>query len=94
MLSIFLSFPFLCLIVKNMTLCVALNLPSLPKFWAVLLVCTPFGLLRPSKKEIDQNSRSRSAKLRFAIRSKDKFKYPVDLANKFKKYLDLEAINV
>ncbi len=51
-------------------------------------------LLRPSKKEIDQNSRSRSAKLRFAIRSKDKFKYPIDLAKKFKKYLDIEAINV
>ena len=51
-------------------------------------------VLRPSKKELDQNSRSRSAKLRFAIRSKEKFEYPKDLVNKFRKYLDLEAINV
>ena len=51
-------------------------------------------IIRPSKKEIEQNSRSRSAKLRFAIRSKSKFKYPNDLIKKFQKYLDLEAINV
>ena len=51
-------------------------------------------VLRPSKKEIYQNIRSRSAKLRFAIRSKDKFKYPLDLIKKFRKYLDLESINV
>ena len=51
-------------------------------------------VLRPSKKELDQNSRSRSAKLRFAIRSKEKFEYPKDLVNKFRKYLDLEVINV
>ena len=51
-------------------------------------------LLRPTKKEIDLNIRSRSAKLRFAIRSKNKFKYPENLIIKFKKYLDLEAINV
>ena len=51
-------------------------------------------LLRPSKQEIIKNSRSRSAKLRFAIRSKNKFEYPLDLKKKFKKYLDLEAIDV
>ena len=51
-------------------------------------------ILRPSKQEISQNKRSRSAKLRFAIRSNDEFKYPEDLKKKFKKYLDLEAINV
>ncbi len=51
-------------------------------------------VLRPSKQEIVQNNRSRSAKLRFAIRSKDEFEYPEDLKKKFKKYLDLEAINV
>ena len=51
-------------------------------------------VLRPSKKEIRQNSRSRSAKLRFAVRSNNKFEYPKDLIKKFKKYLDLEAINV
>ena len=51
-------------------------------------------LIRPSKEEIDKNSRSRSAKLRFAIRSKNKFENPTDLSKKFKKCLDLEAINV
>ena len=51
-------------------------------------------VLRPSKQEIQKNSRSRSAKLRFAIRSSSKFEYPDDMVKKFKKYLDLEAINV
>ena len=46
-------------------------------------------VLRPSKKEIDNNSRSRSAKLRFAIRSRNKFQYPDNMFKKFKKYLDL-----
>jgi len=49
---------------------------------------------KPSKEEIDQNNRSRSAKLRYAIRNGNKFRYPSDLIKKFKKYLDLEAINV
>ena len=51
-------------------------------------------VIRPSKQEVSQNKRSRSAKLRFAIRSNDEFEYPEDLKKKFKKYLDLEAINV
>tara|TARA_S200000501_G_scaffold364585_1_gene396983 strand:- start:434 stop:1444 length:1011 start_codon:yes stop_codon:yes gene_type:complete len=51
-------------------------------------------VLRPSNEEIIKNSRSRSAKLRFAIRSKNNFKYPFDLIKKFKNYLDLESINV
>ena len=33
-------------------------------------------VFRPSKKELEKNIRSRSAKLRFAIRSKNKFEYP------------------
>ena len=52
------------------------------------------NILRPSEKEIAINTRSRSAKLRFAIRSKNNFEYPSDLIKKFKKYLDLEEINV
>ena len=48
----------------------------------------------PTKAELEKNSRSRSAKLRFATRSKNKFEYPQDLIKKFKKYLDLEALNV
>ena len=51
-------------------------------------------IITPSKKEIDQNNPSRSAKLRFAIRSKNKFIHPSDLFEKFRIYLDLEAINV
>ena len=51
-------------------------------------------VLRPSKKEILNNNRSRSAKLRFAVRSRDKFENPKNLIKKFKRYLDLEAINV
>ncbi len=51
-------------------------------------------VFKPSKEEIKQNNRSRSAKLRFAIRSKKKFKYPSDLIRKFKRYLDLESIDV
>ena len=51
-------------------------------------------VFRASKKEIEQNSRSRSAKLRFATRSSDKFEYPKAIKKKFKKFLDLEAIDV
>ena len=51
-------------------------------------------VFRPSKLEMEKNNRSRSAKLRFAVRSNDEFEYPKDVIKKFKKYLDLEAINV
>ena len=51
-------------------------------------------IIKPSKKEIDLNYSSRSAKLRFAIRNENKFIIPKKLFEKFNKYLDLEAINV
>ena len=51
-------------------------------------------VFRPSQKEVKNNNRSRSAKLRFATRSENKFEYPKDLIGKFRKLLDLEAINV
>ena len=41
-------------------------------------------VLKPTKKEIDQNNRSRSAKLRYAIRSKNKFSYPHELIKNLK----------
>ena len=47
-------------------------------------------IFKPSNVEIIKNPSSRSAKLRYAIRSKNQFIYPNELANKFKKYLDLE----
>ena len=52
------------------------------------------NVLRPSKKELEKNIRSRSAKLRFAVRSANKFEYPNGFTKKFEKYLNLEAINV
>ena len=51
-------------------------------------------IIKPSEEEIKKNFASRSAKLRFATRSKNEFQYPEELLSKFKKYLDLEAINV
>tara|TARA_A100001011_G_scaffold393441_1_gene483275 strand:- start:659 stop:1672 length:1014 start_codon:yes stop_codon:yes gene_type:complete len=48
-------------------------------------------IFRPSNEEINKNLPSRSAKLRYAIRNKNKFVYPVDFVNKFKKFLDLES---
>ena len=47
-------------------------------------------IFKPSNLEIVKNPPSRSAKLRYAIRSENKFIYPNELVNKFKKYLDLE----
>ena len=50
-------------------------------------------IIKPSQKEININKSSRSAKLRFAIRSKNQFIFPSALIEKFEKYLNLEAIN-
>ena len=47
-------------------------------------------IFKPSNLEIIKNPPSRSAKLRYAIRSKNEFIYPNELVNKFKKYLELE----
>ncbi len=51
-------------------------------------------IIRPSIDEVKINNPSRSAKLRFAIRSKDNFFFPENLFLKFKKYLDIEDIDV
>tara|TARA_Y100001936_G_scaffold232104_1_gene256735 strand:+ start:107 stop:1078 length:972 start_codon:yes stop_codon:yes gene_type:complete len=50
--------------------------------------------LKASPEEIKINPKSRSAKLRFIIRNNEKFKNPDELKRKFKRYLDLENINV
>lgn len=47
-------------------------------------------IITPGADEIIRNNPSRSAKLRYAIRSEKIFFYPHDLKNKFKRYLDLE----
>ena len=47
-------------------------------------------IFKPTAEEIKANPPSRSAKLRYAVRSKNDFFYPTDLIKKFQKYLDLE----
>ncbi len=51
-------------------------------------------IIKPSKEELIKNNPSRSAKLRAAIRSKNKFIYPNNLVQKFKKYLEVEELHV
>ncbi len=51
-------------------------------------------IIRPTKEEIRDNNPSRSAKLRFAVRSKSNFFYPKIFFQKFNKYLRIEAYNV
>ena len=50
-------------------------------------------VFKPSEKEIKINPPSRSAKMRFAIRSDNKFSSPLEFKLKFKKYLDIEKTN-
>ena len=47
-------------------------------------------VIKASSKEVKRNPRSRSAKLRVAIRSSDKFIDPEELRKKFKYLTDLE----
>ncbi len=51
-------------------------------------------VIRPTKKELNQNPPSRSAKLRFAIRSSNEFIYPTGLTEKFHTYLNLENADI
>ena len=48
--------------------------------------------LSPEKKEIEENIRSRSAKLRHAIRNKNSFFYPEEFKNKFSNFFKLESV--
>ena len=50
-------------------------------------------ILTPSKKEIEQNPPSRSAKLRFATRNSNEFYQTSNLNEKFKKFLEFEKKN-
>ncbi|MDC2986925.1 16S rRNA (cytosine(1402)-N(4))-methyltransferase RsmH [Candidatus Pelagibacter bacterium] len=68
--------------------------PESKDFKSILFQDYKNKTLKPTKEELIKNSRSRSAKLRFATRSENKFEYPKDFIKKFKRYLDLEAINV
>ena len=53
-----------------------------------------FTHLPPNKKEIYQNIRSRSAKLRYGTRNDNLFFYPEQIYKKFKKYFKLEEIKL
>ena len=51
-------------------------------------------IIKPSLKEINKNPSSRSAKLRYAVRSENDFKKPNELFLKFDNFLQLEKLNV
>ena len=46
------------------------------------------------EQEIDQNIRSRSAKLRYAIRNNNSFFYPKEFKKKFETYFKIEGIGL
>ena len=48
------------------------------------------SFLKPSEEETIKNPASRSAKLRYAIRTDQSFIYPIEFKEKFKRYLDIE----
>ena len=48
-------------------------------------------IIKPKENEIKENSPSRSAKLRYAVRNKDKFFYPEELKKRFEHYLKIES---
>ena len=50
-------------------------------------------ILKPSENEIKLNPRSRSAKLRVAIRSENQFEEPLELRKRFKMITDMEKNN-
>ena len=46
----------------------------------------------PTKKELNENISSRSAKLRFVIKKKDSFEFQTDILEKFKFLIDIENL--
>jgi len=50
-------------------------------------------VIKPTSHEIKINNPSRSAKMRFAIRSKNQFFFPQNLFKKFSNYLDIEGVD-
>jgi len=51
-------------------------------------------VITPDKKEISQNNRSRSAKLRYAIRNDKSFFYPHEFKKKFESYFEMEEVRL
>jgi len=52
------------------------------------------NFLTPGLKELIKNPASRSAKLRHATRTEQPFSQPQEFKEKFKKYLDIENVNI
>ena len=50
-------------------------------------------VIKPTSREIKINNPSRSAKMRFAIRSENQFLFPQNLFKKFSNYLDIEGVD-
>jgi len=50
--------------------------------------------LTPTRKEINQNNSSRSAKLRYATRNNNLFSHPDQIYKKFENYLKIEAMQL
>ena len=52
------------------------------------------NFLRPGPEELIKNPASRSAKLREAVRTEQKFIYPKEFKEKFKKYIEIENADI
>ena len=48
----------------------------------------------PTQKELEENSPSRSAKLRYAIKDQDFYEFKSDLLDKFKHLIEIENLGV
>ena len=57
-----------------------------------LFNCPIKKFISPSEEEIFNNRPSRSAKLRYGIRNDKEYFFPSELMNKFKDYLEIEAM--
>jgi len=65
-------------------------LPAQEKKYSLFKIISKKALI-PESKEVDENNRSRSAKLRYAIRNDNSFFYPNEFINKYKNYFNLES---
>ena len=50
--------------------------------------------ITPSKKELEENLSSRSAKLRYVIKTKDSFEIETDIFEKFSNLLEIENLGL
>ena len=52
------------------------------------------NFLTPNAKELIKNPASRSAKLRYAVRTEQEFNHPKEFKEKFRRYIDVENISI